>query len=107
MRFFILTAALCLIAWSTPEFRAWSKTLLEDHDDPHIVAAIELRCASKENGTFRTQCARELERDFERGIRQPEAIVRLHCSRFSSDWAPTSHSPDSICEELYGGWIEG
>jgi hypothetical protein len=107
MRFFILTAALCLTTWSIPEFRAWSTTLFEDGEDPHIVAAIELRCASKESAAFRAQCARELERDFERGVRLPEAIVRLHCSRFSSDWAPTSNSPDPICKELYGGWIEG
>ena len=107
MRFLILTAALCLMTWSIPEFRTWSATLIENRDDPHVDAAIQLRCAAKENSAFRDECARDLQRDFAHGVREPEAIVRLHCSRLSSDWAPTTRSPDSICEELYGGWIEG
>jgi len=107
MRYFVLTAALCLMAWCTPEFRAWSAALLEDHDDPHVVAAIEVRCASKEAGVFRDNCAKELRRDFEHGVREPETIVRLHCTQFSSDWAPSAPTPDSICKELYGGWVEG
>ena len=107
MRFFILTAALCLMAWATPEFRTWSTSLLEDRDDPHVVAAIELRCASKEASVFDDDCAKALQRDFDRGVREPETIVRLHCTQFSSDWGLTSRTPDSICKELYGGWIEG
>jgi hypothetical protein len=106
MRFFVLTAALCLMAWSTPEFRAWSATLLEDSSDPHSVAAIELRCASKKAATLRNDCAKELQREFDLGVSEPETIVRLHCTQFSSDWARTSRTPPSICKEIYGGWIK-
>lgn len=106
MRFFILTAALCLMAWSTPEFRAWSAALLEDRDDPHTVAAIELRCASIEVGASRDDCRRELQHDFDLGVREPESIVRLHCTQFSSDWAATPRTPPAVCKEIYGGWIK-
>jgi hypothetical protein len=107
MRSFILTAAICLMAWSTPAFRVWTTALLEHADDPHVVAAIELRCASQETGVFRDNCAKDLRRDFDQGVREPETIVRLHCTQFSSDWALSERAPDSICRELYGGWIEG
>ena len=107
MRLFILIAALCLIARSIPEFHAWSAALLEDRDDPHVVAAIELRCASKEAGVFRHNCAKDLRRDFDHGVREPEKIVRLHCTQLSNDWALAARTPDSICKELYGGWVEG
>lgn len=106
MRFFILMAALCLMAWSSPELRAWSKTLLEDPADTHAVAAIELRCAG-EVGALRDDCAEDLQRDFDLGVREPETIVRLHCTRFPSDWELTSRNPLSICKEIYGGWING
>jgi hypothetical protein len=107
MRSFVLTAALCLMAWCAPEFRDWSAALLEDRDDPHVVAAIELRCAPKEAGVFHDNCASDLRRDFDHGVREPETIVRLHCTQFSSDWALRSRIPDPICEQLYGGWVEG
>jgi hypothetical protein len=106
MRFFFTIAALCLMAWSTPEFRAWSTSLLEDSSDPHAVAAIELRCASQEVPTFRDDCAKELQREFDLGTSEPETIVRLHCTQFSSDWAINSRTPPSICKEIYGGWIK-
>lgn len=107
MRSFILIAALCLMAWSSPEFRAWSATLLEDQQDPHVVAAIKLRCASKEAGVFHDSCAEDLQSDFDRGVRKAESIVRLHCTQFSSDWALTSRAPDPVCKEFYGGWLKG
>ena len=106
MRFFILTAAVCLVAWSSPEIRAWSSSLLADPVDPHALAAIELRCAT-EMDAFRDDCARELQRDFELGVREAETIVRRHCTQFSSDWAPATRAPLPICEEIYGGWIKG
>lgn len=106
MRFLITIAAVCLMAWSTPEFRAWSASLLEDSSDPHAVAAIELRCATNEAPSLRDDCALELQREFDQGVSKPEAIVRLHCTQFSSDWARNSRTPPSICKEIYGGWIK-
>ena len=106
MRIIILTTALCLMAWSTPELRTWSSSLLEDSSDPQAVAAIELRCASMEVVAFRDDCAKELQREFDLGMSEPETIVRLHCTQFSSDWALTSRTPPSICKEIYGGWIK-
>jgi len=106
MRFLITTAAVCLVAWSTPEFRAWSASLFEDSSDPHAVAAIELRCASKEVPSFHDDCAKDLQREFDLGVSEPETIVRLHCTQFSNDWATSSRTPPSICKEIYGGWIK-
>jgi hypothetical protein len=106
MRFLILSAVVCLMAWSSPEFRAWSSSVIGDPVDPHAVAAIELRCAT-EMDSFHDDCARELQREFDLGVRDPEMIVRRHCIQFSSDWAPTTRAPLPICEEIYGGWIEG
>ena len=103
----MLTVAICLMAWSTPAFRVWTTTLLEQPADPHVVAAIELRCASQEAGVFRDNCETDLRRDLDRGVLEPETIVRLHCTQFSSDWALSVRAPDSICKELYGGWVEG
>ena len=106
MRFMILTAALGLMMWSIPEFRTWSTTLIEDPADPHAVAAIELRCASKEAAAFRKNCAEELQREFDLGVREPETIVRLHCTQFSSDWSSAQRTPPFVCTEIYGGWIK-
>lgn len=106
MRLLILIAALGLTTWSSPVFRDWSATLFEKSSDPHSVAAIELRCAS-ELDSLREDCARDLRHDFDLGLREPETIVRLHCTKFSSDWAITPRTPLSICNEIYGGWIKG
>ena len=105
MRLIILTAAVGLMAWSNPSVHAWVGNLIQDPVDPRAAAAIELRCAS-EHEVFRDDCALELQRDFELGVREPEAILRLHCTRFSSDWAPQQSEALSVCEKIYGGWIE-
>jgi hypothetical protein len=105
MRWIIMTAALGLIAWSSPGVHARIESLFEDSVDPRAEAAIELRCGSEQEA-FRDECARELTRDFELGVREPEAILRLHCTRFASDWTSEPSAASSICEKIYGGWIE-
>ena len=52
-------------------------------------------------------CARELEQEFASGTREPEAIVRRHCTRFTNEWTLNTERPLPICTELYGGWIKG
>lgn len=104
MRFFIITAALGLLAWSSPGFRSFAESLVEQPVDPKAAAAIELRCGS-EKQAFRDECARELKRDFELGVREPDAILRPHCTRVSSDWSREAESASAICKEIYGGWI--
>jgi hypothetical protein len=105
MRWIIITAAVCLMAWSNTDARTWIENLIEEPADPHVAAAIEVRCASEE-GAFREECALDLQRDFELGVREPESILRLHCTRVPSDWAQRARTADSICERIYGGWIE-
>jgi hypothetical protein len=104
MRFLIITAALGLLAWSSPGLRTWVESRVERPVDPKAAAAIELRCGS-EKEAFRDECARELKRDFELGVRQPDAILRVHCTRVSNDWAREPVSASPICQEIYGGWI--
>jgi hypothetical protein len=105
MRWIIMTAALGLMAWSSPGLHSGIANLFGNPVDPRAEAAIELRCGS-ERAAFRDECALELKRDFELGVREPEAILRLHCTRFSSDWTNRPSATSSICEKIYGGWIE-
>lgn len=105
MRWIIMTAALCLLAWSDPGTRDRIESAFAKPVDVHVAAAIEVRCAS-EYEAFRDECAVELKRDFELGSSDPEAIVRLHCTRISGDWASHPTAADSVCEKIYGGWIE-
>ncbi len=105
MRLIVLLAGLGLMAWSSPEVRAWSGVLVLDREDPRAAAAIELRCAS-EMDVFRDDCAEEMQKNFELGVREPEEILRLHCTRYTSDWSISPTAPPSICKEMYGGWIQ-
>jgi hypothetical protein len=105
MRFIVLITALGLIGWSSPELREWTGILVPERSDPRAAAAIELRCAS-EMDAFRDDCAEELQKNFDLGVREPEAILRLHCTRYTNEWSLTPSAAPSICEEMYGGWIE-
>ncbi len=106
MRTLFIVTALAFLVGALPEIREAATNYLEPEIDPRVEVAIELRCA-EEIPAFRDDCARELRQDFEVGAREPEEIVRLHCTRIESDWAIHTRSPMPICDELYGGWIKG
>jgi hypothetical protein len=107
MKLLAFLGALALIATQGPTIRSRLEAWLGGEGDPHAEAAIELRCDS-DSTVLRTDCARELRRDFESGVLEPETIVKRHCTRFPNDWASAAPPrPLPICAELYGGWIEG
>ena len=106
MRLFIVISALAMMTWSLPVVQQAYTDWLDGVDTVHAEAAIELRCSS-EAADFRDECATDLQRDFDLGVRHPEMIVRAHCTQFASDWALSQPAPLSICQELYGGWIKG
>lgn len=105
MRIVLFTAIVGCLAATNPEVRGFAKDLLVDPVDPREAAAIEVRCA-EEHEAFRDDCALELKRDFELGVRQPDTILRMHCTRFSSEWAARPPAARAVCEEIFGGWIE-
>jgi len=108
MRLIILIGAIGFMAssgWMGTDPREWDGIPFVEPEDPHAAAAIELRCAD-EMDAFRDDCEEELEKNFELGVREPEEILRRHCTRFTSDWALTPSSPPNICQEMYGGWIK-
>ena len=106
MRLLALASTLALMAGYQAEIRSQVESWLGAGKDPRVQAAIELRCDSGPV-SLHMDCANELEQEFASGIREPEAIVRRHCTRFTNEWAPESEHPLPICTELYGGWIEG
>ena len=106
MRFLALAATLALIIGYQAEIRSQIDVWLEADADPRVQAAIELRCDSGPT-SLHMDCARELEQEFASGTREPEAIVRRHCTRFTNEWTLNTERPLPICTELYGGWIKG
>jgi hypothetical protein len=106
MRWLALVGTLALLVgsgdrlWS--EYESWTGA----KSDPRVEAAIELRCAN-DPAPLQDDCARELERNFAENVREPEAIVRRHCTRFTNEWTLEIEEPYTICTELYGGWIQG
>jgi hypothetical protein len=105
MRIVIFTALVGLMAATNPDVRDWTKELFVHPVDPREAAAIEVRCA-EEHEAFRDDCALELKRDFELGVRQPDTILRMHCTRYASDWAARPPAAREVCREIFGGWIE-
>jgi hypothetical protein len=106
MRLLVLLVALGLAIHFRMEIASQLETWAAPPVDPHVAAAIDLRCDS-EPVPLRDDCARELEQDFVSGLREPETIVRRHCTRLPNDWMLESEPPLPICRELYGGWIRG
>lgn len=106
MRPLVLLVALGLAIHFRMEIASQLETWTTPSDDPRVAAAIELRC-NAEPVPLRDDCARELEQDFVTGVREPETIVRRHCTRVRSDWMLESEPPLPICRDLYGGWIRG
>ena len=106
MRLLALAAGLALTASYQTEIRSQIGIWLGLDEDPHVQAAIELRCDSNPDD-LHGDCAGDLEREFASGRREPEAIIRRHCTRFTNEWALDTEQPLPICTELYGGWIEG
>jgi hypothetical protein len=106
MRLFVFASALALATGYQADIRSQVDAWLGAEEDPKVQAAIQLRCESGP-ANLHLACARELEHEFESGAREPEAIVRRHCTRFSNEWAVEAERPLPICTELYGGWIEG
>ena len=106
MRLLTLTTTLALTVFYHAEIRSQIEAWAGMDQDPRVEAAIQLRCDSGPT-SLHMSCAQELEQEFEAGIREPETIVRRHCTRFSNEWAIESERPLPICTELYGGWIEG
>jgi len=107
MKLLFFLGTLALIATYGTELHSRVDRWIGGESDPHVQAAIDLRCQSGP-AAFRVDCARELRRDFEAGAREPASIVKRHCTRFSNEWAVAAQRrPLPICTELYGGWIEG
>jgi len=106
MRLLVLLVTLGLAIQFRVEIASQLERWTRPSDDPHVAAAIDLRCES-EPIALRDDCARDLEQDFVSGVREPETIVRRHCTRISNDWMLESEPPLPICRELYGGWIQG
>ena len=106
MRWLALAGILALLVGYGDRIQSGYETWTGKKADPRVEAAIDLRCGD-ESVVLRTECARELRRDFQTGARHPEAIVRPHCTRFMNDWSLEIEQPSTICTELYGGWIEG
>jgi len=106
MRWLALAGILALLATNTDRLRSEYEAWTGETTDPRVQAAIELRCAN-DPVSLRDACAQDLQRDFQEDVREPEAIVRRHCTRFSSEWTLDLEEPSTICRDLYGGWIEG
>ena len=101
-----LLGSLILIAINASQIRSRIDDWRGIEADPRVDAAIKLRCDSGP-APLRADCAQELEREFASEVRSPEAILRRHCTRFANEWTAGVEQPAPICDELYGGWIEG
>ena len=78
-------------------------TWTSEQDDSARLA-IAIRCGYL-RGEARIACDQQWEGDFEAGLRDPEGVVQLHCTRWRSPWTSEKSEPPSLCKERYGGWI--
>jgi hypothetical protein len=106
MRALVVTSILALMISHSPALFSGAKALFFEDHDPHLRHAIALRCDDPSQSD-RDSCEQELRSEFASGAREPEAIVRRHCTRFANRWATEAEPASSVCHELYGGWIEG
>jgi hypothetical protein len=106
MRVLVYLSIALMLAYQVPSLYELGEQLFFGDADPHVRPAIALRCHAEPAGA-RAECEHALRRDFASGARQPEAIMRRHCTRFANRWAEDAEPPSPVCSELYGGWIEG
>ena len=73
--------------------------------EPEEKAAVELQCRSMD-GALRATCEVETTESLVAGEFDPEPILRVHCTRFESVWAPEAvEIPPDLCITRYGGWL--
>ncbi len=72
--------------------------------DQDVQLAISIRCGEL-HGEMRVACETRWEEQFEAGLRDPESVVQLHCTRWQSPWTAEKSKPPALCTERYGGWI--
>ncbi len=68
--------------------------------------ALEARCGGMQ-GSVRRTCEEALVARFASGRANPEALIRLHCTRVESVWDAPLPEPPELCAERYGGWVAG
>ena len=96
--------ACCAFAWSEGwvEIPSSRSTTL----DPDERKAVELQCRSME-GVLRSSCERETAESLVAGEFDPDAILRLHCTRYDNHWFENIETPPNLCIQRYGGWLHG
>ena len=67
-------------------------------------AALEVRCGEFE-ASRRRSCETELVKRFAAGRANPEAVLRLHCTRVQNVWEHRISEPPPLCAARFGGWL--
>jgi hypothetical protein len=105
MRWLVTAAAAALLAIHALG-PGWLGLSLPDRLDPDVRAALEVRCGRLDDATHR-ECEQSLSHRIADGSIDPQAIVRMHCTRWQGPWGRVTEQPPPICAERYGGWIRG
>ena len=67
--------------------------------------AVEVRCGALVSWQRRT-CEEDLTQRFAAGSADPEAVLRLHCTRTRNVWEQQMPTPPPLCAARFGGWID-
>ncbi len=68
--------------------------------------AVEVRCGELDSWKRRT-CEEELTARFAAGRANPNAVLRMHCTRARSVWDQRLPEPPALCAARFGGWLSG
>ena len=97
MRLLVLISILGLAAIHGQDlYELGRERLGPPRDDPQTLDALEVRCGDAQ-GRERTHCEADLRHAFQNGGRQPEEIVKLHCTRFDNGWVAQEADLD-VCQ---------
>jgi hypothetical protein len=73
-------------------------------DATEAEVALEVRCGELDSWMRRT-CEDELSQRFASGNADPEAVLRMHCTRARTVWEQNMPTPPALCAARFGGWL--
>jgi len=69
-----------------------------------VRAALEVRCDRGEEPGAR-ECERTLTERFAAGRTSPQAVLRMHCTKWQGPFVKVSEEPPQLCVDRFGGWL--
>ncbi len=88
----------------SPDLESLTTSVPFLRDASEADVALEVRCGELESWRRRT-CEDDLAERFAAGQANPNAVLRLHCTRVGSVWEQSMPEPPALCAARFGGWL--